>query len=250
MLETMKKTYAGLALSAFIGMAILPTAVMADDMSNDWGASWLNGMYVSTSLGGHFLDDIGTDTSYTTVTSSYEETYRQDRGLAARLAIGGNVTDTLRAELELGFNRSNQGSIQEVIDGATPGTRYKGRGNIETYTLMGNVWADFPLFGGASGLTPYLGGGVGAALVDSNLQYTEFPAYGPQGSSVELAAQLGAGINWAINETVSLGLGYRLTYISGPEISQKTDTNETSTYKFDDLLSQAVLVTLTVKLPN
>jgi hypothetical protein len=106
------------------------------------------------------------------------------------------VNSYLRTELELGFGRSNQDdTILEVINGVLPGSIYDARGQIDFVALMGNVWINLPVFDNALGLTPYVGGGVGGALVHSQLVYTNSPAYGPQDSSVEFAGQLGAGLN-------------------------------------------------------
>lgn len=237
----MKNTCLPIALCALIGSVAVPTAASANDFVN----SWMNTLYVSTFVGGHFLPDIETDTLDAGNPYS-EEIYEQDTGFAARFAIGGRVNEHFRAEVELGFSRSNQGDIVDDVIGGSRGT-WSGHGEIDTYTLMTNVWADLPVFENTWGLTPYVGGGIGAALVNTNMIYTDFPSFGPQDSSVEFAAQLGAGVNWAINDKFSAGLGYRLMYITGPETSQST-SGDIATYEFDDLLSQSVGITLTMNL--
>lgn len=245
----MKKTFLYLSLTAIIGSVAVPTAVSANDFVNNW----MNTLYVSTFVGGHFLPDIETDVTYTypaTATTFDDDTYNQDTSFAARLALGGHVNSFVRSELELGFSRSNQGSIVYGLIGGGPRTPDIGEGEIDFITLMTNAWIDLPLLDTSWGLTPYVGGGIGAALVSPNLVYTNSPAYGPQESSVELAAQLGAGINWAFNDRFSAGIGYRFMFINGPEISQLTDapSGEVTTYRFDDLLSHSVGVTLTMNL--
>lgn len=238
----MKKTCLPLAIFALIGSVAVPTAVSANDFVNNW----MDTLYVSTFVGGHFLHDIETDTLDAGTLYS-DETYEQETGFAARFAIGGRLNEHFRAEVELGFNRTNQGSIEETLIGATTTSTYNGKGHIDTYTLMTNVWADLPVFDNSWGLTPYIGGGIGAALVNSQLVYTNFSTFGPQDSSVEVVAQLGTGINWAVNDRFSAGVGYRLMFISGPETSQPT-TGQIATYRFDDLLSHSVGITLTMNL--
>lgn len=240
----MNKTRLYLSLTALVASTLVPSAALA----NDAFENWLDTLYVSTFFGGHFLPDIVSNTSYTSTPNLSKETYEQGMGFTARVAVGGHVNSNLRTELELGLSRSNQKSIRDVINGALPGTVYNGHGQIDAITLMGNVWVDIPMFDSMWGLTPYVGGGLGAALVQSNLIYTAFPNYGPQASSLEFAGQLGAGVNWAINETISAGLGYRALFINGPEISQKTGATEITTYRLDNLLSHSVGVTLTVNL--
>lgn len=240
----MQNTLLKLPLAAFIAFTFVPQAALAEETLENW----LDSFYVSGFLGGSFLHEVVTGTSYTGDANSYVETYEQGMGGTARLALGSQVNKYLRTELELGFSRSNQGSIREVINGALPANMYQGHGHLDTITLMGNVWADIPILDDKWGITPYLGGGLGAALVKSNLVYTNFPAYAPQGSSLQFAAQLGAGVNWAINDTLSAGLGYRATFITGPEISQATGANQTTTYRFDNLISHSVGVTLMVSM--
>lgn len=238
----MKKTFLYLSLTAIIGSVAVPTAASA----NDFVTNWMDSLYVSTFVGGHFLPDIETNTLDAGTLYS-EETYEQETGFAARFAIGGRINRHFRAEVELGFNRTNQGSIEETLVGATATSTYDGKGHFDTYTLMTNVWADLPVLDNSWGLTPYIGGGIGAALVNPQLVYTNFSTFGPQDSSVEFAAQLGAGVNWAINDRFSAGLGYRFMAITGPETSQPT-TAQIATYRFDDLLSHSVGITLTMNL--
>ncbi|MFN3169479.1 MAG: outer membrane protein [Hyphomicrobiales bacterium] len=245
----MKKTFLYLSLASLIGSVSAPTALSA----NDFVTNWMDSLYVSTFVGGHFLPDIETDVTYTypvDPTIFDDDTYNQETGFAARLALGGHVNRFVRSELELGFSRSNQGSIVYGLIGGGPRTLDVGHGEIDFISLMANAWIDLPLLDTSWGLTPYVGGGIGAALVSPNLVYTNTPAYGPQESSVELAAQLGAGVNWAFNDRFSAGVGYRFMVINGPEISQLTDANagEITTYRFDDLLSHSVGITLTMNL--
>lgn len=245
----MKKTFFYLSLASLIGSVSAPTALSA----NDFVTNWVDSLYVSTFVGGHFLPDIETDVTYTypaAATIFDDDTYNQETGFAARLALGGHVNRFVRSELELGFSRSNQGSIVYGLIGGGPRTPDVGHGEIDFITLMANAWIDLPLLDTSWGLTPYIGGGIGAALVSPNLVYTNTPAYGPQDSSVELAAQLGAGINWAFNDRFSAGVGYRFMVINGPEISQLTNANdsEITTYRFDDLLSHSVGIALTMNL--
>jgi opacity protein-like surface antigen len=239
----MKKTCLPLALFALIGSVAVPTAVSANDFVN----SWLNSLYVSTFLGGHFLPDVTTVTSYDPPADIADETYELDTGFAARLALGGHVSNHIRSEVEVGFLSAGQNAVIEAIRGGAT-TANAGDGDIAILTLLGNVWLDLPVFDDAWRLTPYVGGGVGAALVQPDLNYSAAPAYGPQDSSIELAAQLGAGLNWAISDRFSAGLGYRLLFVNGPKISQTTGASEVTTYRFEDILSHSVGVTLTMHL--
>jgi len=231
-------------LVAIAAACFTTTGVQADELYQRLADS----AYVSVFAGGNFLKDIQTDTVYTTTAFTYAETYRQKNGFTVRAALGGNLSEILRGELEIGVSRSNQGTINEVVNG-TIVTDYPGNGEITSYSALANIWADIDLSDTMPGITPYVGGGIGLAVVDSNLIYTNTPTYGPQDRSVEFAGQLGAGVNWALTETVDLGIGYRFNFINGPETSQvTTPAGEVTTYSFDDLLSHSVGISLKIKI--
>ena len=233
-----------LALAAVASVGITSTSVQANELSQRLAES----AYVSVFAGASFLNDIKTDTDYSTTAATYAETYRQKTGFSVRAALGGNLAEMIRGEVEIGVGRSNQGSINEVVNG-TMVTNYTGNGEITAYSALANIWADIDMADTMSGITPYVGGGIGLAVVDTNLIYTATPAYGPQDRSVEFAGQLGAGVNWSLTDTVDLGVGYRFSFISGPKTSQVTTAaGEVTTYDFDNLLSHNVGIALKIKI--
>lgn len=227
-----------------IGAGLATTPVQAQDLASQIS----NNLYVSAFIGGNFLRDIVTNTDYSTNTSTYRETYRQKPGVSFRAAIGTQVRENIRGEFEFGVHTSNQGAIMELANGTTL-TQYGGKGEITTYTGLLNIWADLDIPNNTTGLTPYVGGGVGLAVVDTKLVYTGFPTYGPQDRSVEFAGQVGTGVNWALSEKVDVGVGYRLNFINSPTTSQvTTGGGEVSTYDFESLFSHSVGISLKVKL--
>ena len=202
--------------------------------------------YISVFLGGNLPSDIKTDTLYNSTPGTYRETYTLDQGVALRAAIGRQLNDRIRGEIEFGFTNGQQGKIREVFNNLT--TIYPGKGDIRTYTAMANIWLDLLSPDSMSSIVPYIGGGIGAAVVDTNLTYANFPTYGPQNTSFEFAGQLGGGINWKLNDRFDLGIGYRLNFINGPKSSQRTSAGEITTYKLDNLISHLIGVTLTMKI--
>ncbi len=116
-----------------------------------------------------------------------------------------------------------------------------GSGTIRTFALMANVWYDIPM---GSGLTPYLGGGIGYA--DSEVEH----GLVMNGSGGDFAWQLGAGLNFAMTEKMSLGIGYRymdagdVTLVRAPALAtgNKLVTDE------HEVKHQSVLVNLTFHL--
>jgi opacity protein-like surface antigen len=83
-----------------------------------------------------------------------------------------------------------------------------GSGSISTFALMANVWYDI---GTGSGLTPYLGGGIGYA--DHEVEHGEVI----NGTGGSFAWQLGAGVNFDIGERTKFGIGYR--YMDAGELT-------------------------------
>ncbi len=114
-------------------------------------------------------------------------------------------------------------------------------GSIRTFALMANAWFDVPMGGG---FTPYFGGGVGYATneVEHGLVMN--------GNNGGFAWQAGAGVNFAMTEKMSLGVGYRymdagdVTLIRSPALANGnklvSDVHEVT--------HQSVLVNLTFAL--
>jgi len=74
----------------------------------------------------------------------------------------------------MGARSSRQNTIHEVV--SVNATDYVGNGDITAYISLANVWADIDLPNIMSGATPYIGGGLGVAVVDNKLVYTGGPA--------------------------------------------------------------------------
>ena len=74
-------------------------------------------------------------------------------------------------------------------------------GTANATYLMGNLWYDFS---NASAFTPYVGGGLGAAL--STVQVSTGPV---SSTSTNFAFQLGVGAKYALSENIDVDIGYR-----------------------------------------
>ncbi len=111
-------------------------------------------------------------------------------------------------------------------------------GNVQTWALMANAWFDLT---NDSEFTPYIGGGVGYAIskFDGGAVY--------DGVDGNFAWQLGAGINVAVSEATSLGLGYRYFDAGDVELTLPTPAG-TPTSAEQDVRGSAVLLQLTQKL--
>jgi outer membrane autotransporter protein len=85
-------------------------------------------------------------------------------------------------------------------------TNVSASGGLSTLYLLGNLWYDIDT---GSGFTPYLGAGVGAAVLMPNNFTFGSGAETFNSPSVALAGQLGAGIKFDVSDNISLDLGYR-----------------------------------------
>jgi opacity protein-like surface antigen len=146
-----------------------------------------------------------------------------------KIAVGAAI-GSVRAELELGFSGTRSGSKETVLSlsgsldehwnggdhtyGVLPGSLPKLAGTTDystaTTTVMANVYYDFH---NESKFTPYIAAGFG--LANTKLE-TEFSfgtsgmeAFAKQDKTVQnFAWQAGVGVSYAINDKVSLDLGY------------------------------------------
>lgn len=97
---------------------------------------------------------------------------------------------------------------------------YGGRLLTTTAFFLFNGFYDF---GSAEGITPYLGGGIGVALVSSHSQFQPVcgcvSGYSVDSSAVVPAAQLGAGMRIPIGDPITLDIGYRYKVAGSSELT-------------------------------
>ena len=143
------------------------------------------GPYLSLNAGAVFPNDSDLTALGITLTAGFDTGYTIDG------AIGYRFNEMFRAEAEVGFQKSSITSLSfagttVTIDG----------GDTDVLSGMANGYVDFPT---DSIVTPYIMGGIGVATVDID----------DDDSDTVAAAQIGAGLNFKIDEKVSLGLSYR-----------------------------------------
>ncbi len=189
-------------------------------------------MYTELSLGASFIPTVSTKT-YTITdginTATGRIDLKYDTSLTAGVEVGvadvgvpeirvGLVYDYLRANFSSGvvvgtlngapgsfaFNRSDLSSIGITLDNSV-------------HVLTGNVTYDLPNWGA---LTPYLGGGAGAAFIEH--------------AGTELVLTGTAGVRVAINDYMYAGLRYRFYRISGP--------TDTFGIRYEDISNHSVMV--------
>jgi len=142
--------------------------------------------------GGVFAETEGVTANTTT------EALRFDSGFTAGGVVGKEIMHLVRGELEVSYARI-EGDTRENggLNSSVPLT-----GHVDAVFLLANVWKDFAI---GSGLTPYVGGGLGLGLTDIDLDADD-PI---NGDDVSFAAQVGAGVRFAISDRLTLDAGYR-----------------------------------------
>ncbi len=143
------------------------------------------GPYLSLNAGAVFPNDSDLTVLGVTLTAGF------DTGFTVDGALGYRFNKNVRAEAEIGFQKSSITSLSfagttVTIDG----------GDTDVLSGMVNGYVDFTT---DSIVTPYIMGGLGVASVDID----------DDDSDTVGAAQIGAGLNFKIDKNVSLGLSYR-----------------------------------------
>ena len=191
--------------------------------------------------------------------AEFELSFRRNKYGVATLSGGGTDSDTASSAFSPGGNISYPAGVTPlaplvpvgpgVVNAPVAGTytfaanfatnfTVADEGNVQTWALMANVWWDLT---NDSDFTPYIGGGVGYAIskFDGGAVY--------DGVDGNFAWQLGAGINVAISEETSLGVGYR--YFDAGDVTLTLPTPAgTPTTAEQDVRGSAVLLQLTTKL--
>lgn len=162
-----------------------------------------DGLYVSLFTGGVWSD--GDVTMSPSSGPDYGFTFGVDMemGYTLGLAVGTEVFEHLRGEIELSVIQSHPDSFL----GYMSSTDITSTG----INLLGNLWYDIET---GSGFTPYVGGGLGVG-------YTELTADGSDDkiSATGLVYQLGAGVKVAVTDSLALDLGYRYKVMPDAPVS-------------------------------
>ncbi len=131
-----------------------------------------------------------------------------DTGFGINGAVGYRF-DNIRAEFEIGYNNNSVDSITvNDVDTSVDG-------DIDNWKFLLNGYYDFPT---NSRFSPYLGGGIGVAILSANDLSATIPNFGEvdiDDSGASFIFQFKAGAGYDITETLNAFLGYRLMGIPG-----------------------------------
>jgi opacity protein-like surface antigen len=146
----------------------------------------------------------------------------KDNILGNRLAVGASVPvesikGAVRAEFEWGIDAKAKVKSDMV---ANPGIGTEGEFTINTFLI--NAYYDFNT---GTPITPYAGLGAGFAHINAKVASYGIATNAVAGDSSDnvLVYNIGAGAAYAINDNISIDLGYRYTNLAKPEIRGAND---------------------------
>ena len=195
------------------------------------------GAYISV-FGGYALP-MDVHGVYSTDTASFTAPFGS--GYVIGGALGMHLMPNLRGEVEVSYSsRDVSGLVTATVPNNPPFTATSTTGSGSILYAFGNLWYDLDI---GNGITPYLGGGLGAAVMMPNFSYVG----GPGGtfdsaSSATFAGQLGAGLRFQLADNITADVGYRVKGLWNGELSGSADGKLTGV----NLVDQSVQVGLSL----
>lgn len=172
-----------------VTMVVAPVAIAAD------------GPYVSGSVGATWIDDIEDD--------GVEVEF--DTGYNLGIALGYTMSQ-FRLEGELGYAQADADELS--VDGVGS---VSADGDVSATRFMANGYWDI---GTETAFTPYLGLGIGAAIVSVNdLEVMNIKVL--DDDDTVFAYQFMAGIGYSVSKAVVLDLSYRYFATDDPELEDE-----------------------------
>jgi opacity protein-like surface antigen len=177
------------------------------------------GPYVSGNLGLAVLSDSDlTDSTTPGITANIES----DSGLALGVAAGYDLGNNIKVEGEIAYQKND-------LDKASVfGVDVDLAGDTSSLAFLLNGYYDFV---NESVFTPFVSTGLGFAKVeinDFNVPGSGLPSYNDD--DTVFAYQVGAGVDYAVNEKITIDFKYRYLGASDPEFD--TSTVEYASHNF------------------
>lgn len=173
-----------------------------------------SGIYIAPKIGYSFIsveiNGVGAD-PIDTIASS----------IGAALALGYSFTFPMRAELE--WNMHSQSEDKNKVSGHSKLTS-----NIGIQTIFANVYYDFR---NTSSFTPYVGAGLGLAVVDFEGSSTPSTYTLEEKTKINFAWNISLGLSYAFSENVALDLSYRCAQFGKGETEKSTALNSSAKTK-------------------
>ena len=154
-------------------------------------------MYFSGNAGAVWVNDSDFDDGFDTGEISF------DPGFGITAALGHSYGTGLRSEVEFGYRSNDMDEIS--VDGFGSGSI---DGDVTSLSFMLNVFYDFM---SGSAITPFLGGGLGYANVEGDIDN-----FGSEDDNV-FAYQFAGGMAFDLNQSMKIDLQYRFFGTEDPD---------------------------------
>lgn len=148
-----------------------------------------------------------------------------------RLAIGATVPvdaiwGDIRGEVEFAYNMNakNDGNSTFGWGGLLPDSDITFKNTLRSNVVFLNMYYDIET---CSDFIPYIGGGIGYARL-RNKAYLVNDGWGGTDKEENFAWNIGAGLGYAVNENITLDLGYRYTDYGTIRNASKTEVSPIS----------------------
>ncbi|MCX7098522.1 MAG: outer membrane beta-barrel protein [Methylococcales bacterium] len=174
--------------------------------------------YVQFNAGAAFATDYKRSESrcYSFGCDSYSSKEDYDPGYVASIALGYRIAEPFRVEFEGLYQGNDRNSYNETF---TSGSYYyhnsgKLNGQRERMAFLVNGYYDFK---NSSAFTPFLTGGLGGyhlSLKSNNVDLS---------NDLDFAWQVGAGVNYKLDDRISFDLKYR--YFGGADTTLSPDSS-------------------------
>ena len=142
-------------------------------------------------------------------------TMSNDTGFLLEGAVGYSYGNGVRAEFALGYRQNDLDEFE-----VPPVAPVSADGDFSAFTVMGNVYYDFDLDGTGgigSGVTPFVGAGIGAAFVETEVRaFGGVPLSAEDQDDTAFAWQIIAGLAYEISPDVTATVSY--SYFATPDI--------------------------------
>jgi opacity protein-like surface antigen len=175
--------------------------------------------------------------------------WNEEMGDAWNVGIGAGYkfNDYLRADLTFDYESAGEFSGRLWCDAPCAATDYSAEYmDIEAWSALANVYADLGTYGG---FTPYVGGGLGFSYLVASNGSSDAPGVAFDGpvngeETWNFAWALMAGASYALNEQLSVDVGYRYLDLGEARSGRITNGVSSTRIKYDDITAHEVRVGL------
>ena len=178
------------------------------------------GDFYASVFGGFSAGETIVDSSYSGV--DVEQGLESESGYVLGVTVGSTVAPGLRAEAEVSYANYSIGSVSIA---ATNGVSSKSASIdapddtvVTTTYLLGNLWYDVPGVATGSGVLPYVGGGLGLAIVNGDVDGEDI-----FDQTIGIAYQAGVGVQIPVGAGL-IDVGYRFKGFTGADIDFDDDS--------------------------